>query len=228
MASRSRLRLERRRSFGFALAAVVTLMTACTMGSTGGMVVGSGNVGSETRSVAAFTEVSAGAGIQLQLATGPQAVVVTAQPNITAITRTEVSGSRLTVDTTSGYVTPQGLVVKIAVPDLTAVELSGGASASGTAGTSKDLTIQMSGGARATLAGTTGNLALTASGGALPDLGGLHATNATVDLSGGVVGSVAVSGTLKGSASGGVVLTLTSQPASTQVETSGGAVLRNP
>jgi hypothetical protein len=229
MTSRTRLRLDRRRPFGLALAAgVVVLVTACNVGSTGGMVVGSGDVGSETRSVAPFTEVSAGAGIQLQLATGPQSVVVTAQPNITAITRTDVSGSRLTVDTTSGYVTAQGLIVKISVPDLTAVELSGGASASGSAGTTKDLTIQMSGGARATLAGTTGNLTLTASGGALPDLGGLRATNATVDLSGGVVGSVAVSGTLKGSASGGVVLTLTRQPASTQVETSGGAVLRNP
>jgi hypothetical protein len=37
-----------------------------------------------------------------------------------------------------------------------------------------------------------------------------------------------VSGSLKGSASGGVVLTLTTQPASSDVETSGGAVLRNP
>ena len=88
--------------------------------------------------------------------------------------------------------------------------------------------IQMSGGARTTLSGSTGNLDLTASGGALPDLGGLHATNATVDLSGGVVASVAVSGSLKGSASGGVVLTLTTRPASSQVETSGGAAVRNP
>ena len=39
---------------------------------------------------------------------------------------------------------------------------------------------------------------------------------------------VAVSGSLKGSASGGVVLTLTTRPAITQVETSGGAVVRNP
>ena len=81
---------------------------------------------------------------------------------------------------------------------------------------------------RATLSGSTSNLNLEASGGALPDLGGLPATNATVNLSGGVVASIAVSDSLKGSASGGVVLTLTTQPASSDVETSGGAVLRNP
>lgn len=192
------------------------------------MVVGSGDVTSETRTVARFTEVSADGGIQLELATGPQQVVVTAQPNVAAITTTEVSGSRLTVDTTSGYVTAQGLVVKVTAPRVTGIELSGGASASGSVGTSQDLAFNMSGGARASLSGSATNLRLEASGGALPDLSGLQATNATIDLSGGVVASVRVSGSLTGSASGGVVLTLTTQPASSDVETSGGAIVRNP
>lgn len=208
--------------------ALALVVAACNLGSPGGMVVGSGDVGSQTRSVAAFTEISAGAGIQVRLATGSRKVVVTAQPNIRDITRTEVSASRLTIDTTSGYVSAQGLVVAVTVPRLDRVELSGGASASGAVGTSEALTVQMSGGARATLLGSTGTLTLSASGGALPELGDLHATNANVDLSGGVVGSVTVSGALKGTVSGGVVLTLTRRPASTQVETSGGAVLRNP
>lgn len=226
MKSVMRSRSVRGRALGLA-AAIAVLSSACSWGSSGGMVVGSGAVTSETRSVAGFTEVQANAGIQLELATGPRQVVVTAQPNIIDITTTEVSGSRLTVDTTSGYVTPQGLVVKVTAPGLTAIELSGGASASGTAGTSKDLSLTMSGGARATLSGSTSSLDLKASGGAIPDLAGLRATNATVDLSGGVVATVTVSGSLKGSASGGVVLTLTTQPASSQVETSGGAVVRN-
>jgi hypothetical protein len=227
MSPLTRPRFVRLGALGIA-ASLAALATACSWGSTGGMVVGSGDVVSETRSVPEFTAVSAGGGIQVELATGPQRVVIKAQPNILAITTAEVSGSRLTLGTTSGYVTPQGLVVQVTVPRLDGIELSGGASASGAAGTSKDLSIQMSGGARTTLSGSTGNLDLTASGGALPDLGGLHATNATVDLSGGVVASVAVSGSLKGSASGGVVLTLTTRPASTQVETSGGAIVRNP
>ena len=227
MRSDVKLRFLRLRSVALAVT-VAVVSVACNMGSPGGMVVGSGDVTSEARSVAAFTEVSAGAGIRLELATGPRQVVVTAQPNIIAITTTDVSGSRLTVDTTSGYATPNGLVVKVTAPGLTRIELSGGASAAGTAGTSKELAISMSGGARATLTGSTSNLDLEASGGAFPDLGELRATNATVDLSGGVVASVRVSGSLKGSASGGVVLTLTSQPASSNVETSGGAVVRNP
>ena len=211
-----------------ALATLFALPASCTWGSPGGMVVGSGSVTSQTRSVAEFTEVEAGGGIQLDLGTGPRQVVVTAQPNIVDITTTEVSGSRLTVGTTSGYMTSQGLVVKVRAPSLTAVQLSGGAIGSGTAGTSEDLAIEMSGGARATLAGSTGSLELNASGGALPNLAGLRATNATVTLSGGVVATLTVSGSLTGSASGGVVVTLTTRPASSNLETSGGAVLRTP
>jgi hypothetical protein len=220
------LRSVRRGSFVLAVA-VAVLPSACSWGSVGGMVVGSGAVTTETRAVADFTEVEARSGIQLELANGPRQVQVTAQPNILDITTAEASGSRLTLDTTSGYVTPSGLVVKVTAPGLTWIELSGGASATGTAGTSEKLAIEMSGGARATLSGSTTNLDLGASGGAIPDLSDVRATNATVDLSGGVVATVTVSGSLKGSASGGVVLTLTSPPASTDVATSGGAVVRN-
>jgi hypothetical protein len=203
------------------------MSAACSWGSTGGMVVGSGDVTSQTRSVPAFTEVEAGGGIQLELAQGPQQVVVTAQPNIQDITRAEVSGSRLTLSTTSGYMSPRGLVVKVTAPSLKLIELSGGASASGSIGRSDTLSLQLSGGARASISGTTSSLDLGASGGAIPDLGDLRATDAKVDLSGGVVATLTVSGSLTGTASGGVVLTLTTQPASSNVETSGGAVVRN-
>ncbi|HET7802403.1 MAG TPA: DUF2807 domain-containing protein [Humibacillus xanthopallidus] len=219
----------RHRALALASALALTLLpSACGWGSPGGMVVGSGDVTSQTRSVPAFTEVEAGGGIQLQLAQGPRKVVVTAQPNILEITTAEVSGSRLKLSTTSGYVSPQGLVVTVTAPRLAVVELSGGASGSGTTGRTDTLGLQMSGGARASFSGTTTNLDLGASGGAIPNLGDLKATNATVDLSGGVVATLTVSGSLKGSASGGVVVTLTMQPASSAVETSGGAVVRNP
>ena len=210
-------------------AAVAVLLTsACSWVSPGGIVTGSGEVTSETRTVAAFTEVAAGGGIRLELATGPQRVVVTAQPNIADITKTTVSGSRLTIETTSGYVTPHGVVVKVTAPRFTALELSGGASASGTTGTTRELSLQLSGGARATVDGTTTNLRIEASGGAIAELGGLRATNAHVDLSGGVVASLDVTGALTGSASGGVVVNLTAKPARVDVDTSVGAVVHEP
>lgn len=209
-------------------AALTGLVGACTWGSPGGMVVGSGEVTSETRSVSDFTEVEAGGGVQLQLTMGPQRVVVKAQPNIVDITTTEVSGSRLKVETTSGYVSTQGLVVEISLPKLTAVALSGGASVSGAAGSVDKLGLELSGGARADLTGTVTDLDLNASGGAIVELGDLRTTNAQVDLSGGVVATLDVTGRLAGSASGGVVITLKSQPGTQSLDTSGGAVVRGP
>lgn len=209
-------------------AVVVLVASACTWGSPGGMVVGSGEVTSETRTVSGFTEVEAGGGIQLELTTGPQRVVVKAQPNILEVTTTEVSGSRLKVETTSGFVSTDGVVVQISIPSLTAVALSGGASVSGAVGTVEDLALELSGGARATLTGKVTDLDLDASGGAIVELDTLSTTNAQVDLSGGVVATLNVAGRLAGSASGGVVITLSTQPSSTDLETSGGAVVRSP
>lgn len=226
MRSTTRSVALRMRTLAFALA--VCALPACGYVSPGHVEVGSGDVVSRSRAVGDFTEVEVGGGIQLQLASGPRQVVVKAQPNIADITRTQVAGSRLTVDTTSGFTSPDGLVVEVTTPRLTTLELSGGASASGSVGHAGRLTIRMSGGARATVSGSATDLDLQASGGAIPALGDLRAADATVDLSGGVVATLDVSGALKGSASGGVVLNLVRKPASTSVETSGGAVVRTP
>ena len=224
--SSTRSRIVRVRAL--ALALVVTALPACGYGSPGHVEVGSGDVVSRARTVGDFTEVQAGGGIQVELASGPKQVAVTAQPNIVDITRTDVTGARLTLDTSSGFMSPDGIIVKVTVPRLTVVELSGGASASGTVGKADALAVRMSGGARATLSGSAGTLDVQASGGAIPAFGDLRTTDAKVDLSGGVVATVAASGSVTGTASGGVVLTLVRKPVSSTVETSGGAVVNFP
>lgn len=225
---RSQSERLRRAAVSLAVTLVAGLASACQWGSPGGMVVGSGDVTTSTRSVSEFTEVEAGGGIQLELTTGPQRVVVRAQPNLLDVTTTEVSGSRLKIETTSGFVSTDGVVVQVSAPSLSAVALSGGASVSGAVGTVEDLALELSGGAQATLTGRVTDLDLDASGGAIVDLDTMPATNARIDLSGGVVATLNVWGRLAGSASGGVVITLSAKPSSTDVETSGGAVIRSP
>lgn len=228
------------RSGRFALGRAVTLVTtalvstglaglaaACSgVNLPGGLVVGSGQVTSETREVAAFTEVEANGGLRLELVKGATtAVVVTAQPNLLPITDTRVDGSRLVVDTTKAYTTTEGLTVKVTVPALTGITLTGAASASGDGFDAPALALDLSGGARVNLSGKVGSLDLTASGGAIVELGTLRATTAKVDLSGGVVATLAVGSALTGTASGGVVLTLAERPDTLDVQTSGGAVV---
>jgi len=195
----------------------------------GGLVVGSGQVVSETRDVSAFTEVEANGVIALEIAKGATTgVVVVAQSSLVPITRTTVDGARLTVDTTKSYTTSERLTVKVTAPRLTAITLTGAASVTGEAVDPSPLAMDLSGGARADLSGTVDDLVIKASGGSVILLGGLQATTATVDLSGGVVATLSVSSSLTGTASGGVVITLAARPNTVDVKTSGGATVVGP
>ena len=66
-----------------------------------------------------------------------------------------------------------------------------------------------------------------ASGGAVLELASLSVTDATIDFSGGVKATLTVSGALRGTATGGVVVDLAASPASVDVDTSGGAVVKH-
>jgi hypothetical protein len=176
--------------------------------------------------VPAFTELEVGGGIGVDIVRGSATgVVVTAQPNLLPLTTTTVEGDRLTVVTTKGYTTVHGISVKVTTSELTAIELHGGASASGDDVVAQSLALNLSGGARLDLSGEAKDLDVEASGGAVLQIGGLTVTTARVDLAGGVVATMSVSSSLTGTASGGVVVNLDERPETVDVETSGGAVV---
>jgi hypothetical protein len=205
---------------------MIAFVAACSGDQPGSVVVGSGDPASETREVLAFTELEVGGGIGVDIVPGSAtSVVVTAQPNLLPLTTTVVDGNRLTVATTKGYTTVHGISVKVTTSGLTAIELHGGASASGDGFEAQSLALNLSGGARLDLSGAVTDLEVEASGGALLQIGGLKLTTARVDLSGGVVATMSVSSSLTGTASGGVVVNLDQRPATVAVETSGGAVV---
>ena len=208
------------------MAGLVALVGACSGELPGNVVVGSGDPTSEKREVPTFTEIEVGGGIGVDIVPGSAtSVVVTAQPNLLPLTTTTVEGDRLTVATTKGFTTVHGISVKVTTPELTAIELHGGASASGDGFTAQSLALNLSGGARLDLSGEAKDLEVEASGGAVLQIGGLRLTTARVDLTGGVVATMSVSSALTGTASGGVVINLDQRPATVDVETSGGAVV---
>lgn len=208
------------------VAGLVAVAAACSGDLPGNVVVGSGEPTTEVRQVADFVEVEASGGVALEVSTGADVEVsVTAQPNLLPLTTTTVDGSRLTVATTRGFTTTRGITVAVTVPRLTVIALSGGSSATGDLGDAESLALDLSGGARVTLVGTVDDLEVAADGGAVIELAGLRATTAGVDLSGGVVAALAVTSSLTGTASGGVVIRLEQRPDAVDVDTSGGAVV---
>ena len=214
------------RSVAGVAAAVLALGGCITVGSGPGGLVGSGSVTVEERSVGPFTAIEVSHGMRLELVQGtPARVTVKAQPNILGVITTKVSGGKLTVEATRGYATSEIVVVSVTAPAVRELTLSGGVQGTASKIDVPRLTVEASGGAIMTFSGRADVLDLSASGGAIMEAGDLACTDASVDLSGGVKATVSASGSVKGNASGGVVLTVRGGPQAVDVNTSGGAVV---
>ena len=192
-------------------------------------VVGTGNPTSQNRPVAPFTVVDAQNGVHVDLLRGGStAVVVKAQPNLLDIISTTVSEGQLTIHAAKSYTTTDRVVVTVRSPDITGVKALGGVEVSGSGLDSTKLALEAEGGSIVRLSGAAAQLTAQANGGALLELGSLAVGDATIDLSGGVKATLKVSGDLRGTASAGVVVDLAASPASVEVDTSAGAVVKYP
>lgn len=211
---------------GTALAMALVLSGCSSEPVSPSAVHGIGAIRTEVRSVADFTRLEVRAGIKLELAIGtPAKVELTAQENLLPISTTNVADGMLTVDASRPYSSTDGITVKVTMPALTELALLGGASGSAVGVTETALRIRTDSGAILALSGTADSLDLTAKGGGRLDLAAFTAKDATVDLAGGVKVTLGVSGSVKGSAVGGVALVLHGHPASVDVSTTGGAVV---
>jgi hypothetical protein len=184
---------------------------------------GEGDLKSETRQVAAFTSVEAGAGIGVTIRIGPaEPVVVEAQENLLPIITTEVAAGTLHIGSNEGFTSSQPVHVTAVVPSLDGLTLSGGSQATVEGLAAQGLTIELSGGSAATVTGSANDLGLTASGGSRANLESLSTKTVAVDASGGSVANVLASDSVSGSATGGSHVTVFGD-ATLSVESSGGA-----
>ena len=217
-----------RPSLGLGTALAMTLMlTGCSSQPVSPSALqGSGAIRTEVRSVPDFTRLEVRAGIKLELAIGtPATVELTAQDNLLPISTTSVADGMLTVDASRSYSSTDGITVKVTMPALTELAMLGGASGSAVGVNEIALRIRTDSGAILALSGAADSLDLTAKGGGRLDFAAFTAKDATVDLAGGVKVTLGVSGSVKGSAVGGVALVLHGHPASVDVRTTGGAVV---
>jgi hypothetical protein len=116
--------------------------------------------------------------------------------------------------------------VEITMPDLSRLELSGGARGS-VAGfnSSHDFTISASGGGMVEIGGEAVGLTIDASGGSQLDLSGFHVANAHVEMSGGGQATVNLDGRLDATLSGGSHLFYVGNPTMGDINTSGGSTV---
>jgi hypothetical protein len=211
-----------------AAAAALVLVSACVgpLAAPPTPVAGDGAVTTEDRTAGEFTAISAGAGLNVVIATGtPTKVTLTAQANLQPYVSTTVTDGQLVVAVVPpGISSDQPITLRVTAPTL--VSLSLGEGSTGTMEARSDvMAINLSGGADLKAIGSVGQLALTATGGARAELGDLAVERCTVAMSGGAAATLRVSATLSGTADSGATIHLVVTPATQTVTTSGGATV---
>lgn len=186
-------------------------------------VSGSGPVVTQARPVAGFTSIDAGGGIAVEVTIGDvSSVEVETQENLQPLIATTVEGSTLRIHSTQAYSAATAPLVRIVMPDLDALDLSGGSRGAVDGLAADHVEFDINGGSALRAAGTVDALTIGASGGARADLQDLSARTVQVEASGGAAVNLTASETVTGSASGGASVSVAGA-AQLNVESSGGA-----
>jgi Putative auto-transporter adhesin, head GIN domain len=194
---------------GFAIARVVApylpgwMSVPAAAIAFGQQVVGSGDLVSDTRSVGTFRSISSKGSVDVRVTVGPAAsVVVEAQKNILSLIDTKVEDGTLVVSSHGSFTTTRNPLIKITVPELRGVSVSGSSDVkiAGMRGSSLDLNVYGSGDVSAD--GSVDRLTYTGSGSGDARLKSLNVRDAVIKIRGSGEADVHVSGTLDVDVSG--------------------------
>lgn len=213
----------------FVFALLVGLMSAmnCSIGNLSGGVQGSGTTKSEKREISGFKEVDASGAITLEIvAQKGFSVEVEADDNLLQYIKTEVSGDILKVFTKDRISPKTKLLVKISMPEITALDISGASGATVSNVKTNTLKLEASGASKIKIDGEATRLESDASGASGIDAEGLKVENADVEASGASNTTVSAINELKADASGASTIYYTGEPKSVSPKTSGASSVK--
>jgi predicted nucleic acid-binding Zn ribbon protein len=204
------------------------LSTALLLGgwSPFGAVIGSGNLVTKEELFTDFNAVDAGSGFNVEISEANSYIVlVTTDDNVMEHIEVTKSGDTLKVGTSWGTsFSSATLKIKITMPEINKIELSGGAQ-----GIIEDfssnhqVSIELSGGTQLTGKGSAGDLIVDASGGSQLHFKDYSVQNANIELSGGSQATINLDGTLDADLSGGSQLYYYGDATLGEIETSSGS-----
>jgi hypothetical protein len=146
---------------------------------------GSGSAKTESRSVASFSKIELSGSPDVEVAIGPaQSVDVTTDDNLLPIIETKVESDTLKIDSKQSYNTSLGVKVKITVPVLNGVSVSGSGNISAKGVKSGDLEASVTGSGDVTLTGMADLLRGHITGSGELRAGDLAAKNVRITVTG--------------------------------------------
>jgi hypothetical protein len=216
--------------FILSLSIGISAALSCSFGNFnngGNSVSGSGNVRSENRDVSGFKEISAGGAVNLQINVGSDfAVEVEADDNILPLIKTEISGDTLKIFT-EGRISPKNTIrVKISMPELVDLDISGASSAEAANVKTDSLKLNASGASKIKIDGAVKSLDADASGASTINAENLQTENADVDSGGASNVTVSPSGDLNAHASGASRILYTVEPKNIKQNSSGASSIK--
>jgi hypothetical protein len=220
----------RRAALTAVVGGAVALLGACDISHNHvtGTVTGSGELVTESRSVGGFTGVSvSSAGRLIVEQTGVESLEVTAEVNILPYIRSEVVGDVLRLGLAPGtrVSRTQGVVYRLTVRDLTAIEASGASHVEAHGLQTPELACVFSGASSLDASGSAHAQVIVLSGASRAVVPGLRSRVVTATLSGASFAQLRASDSLVATASGGSTLEYYGNPVLV-THISGGSVIR--
>lgn len=210
----------------FILTLAIGLIFSTSCGSLGITTVsgikGSGTSKTEQRNVTGFNEIEAGGAMNLEVDAGKEfSVTVEADDNLLQYIKTEVSGDTLKIYS-EGKISPTAkLNVKISMPALEGLDVSGASEAKIVNVKADSLELKASGASEVNIVGTATELKAEASGASEIDAGNLRTESAEVDASGASSAFVFANDRLAAAASGASKISYTGEPKNIKQNASG-------
>lgn len=189
-----------------------------------GGVKGSGNVITQTRDVTSFHAIEVSNALEVNVtAQKDLSIAVEADDNVAPLIRTEVSGGVLRISCDKHVSTSSPMRVRVSVPDVDSVEVSGASNVSVANLQNSNFAADLSGASKLKVDGQTSQLKAEASGASKIDAQNLTADSANVSTSGASGANVNVTNSLRADASGASHINYSGSPKDIQKKSSGAA-----
>lgn len=198
----------------------------CNFGNLTG-VQGSDNAKSEKRNVSGFKQIEAGGAISLEIdAQKDFNVEVEADDNLLSLIKTEVSGDTLKISTEDRISSKTKIVVKISMPELTSLNISGASGAVVSNVKTDSLKLEASGASKIKISGEANNLESDATGASGIDAENLMVNDADIEATGASNTTVSAANNLKADASGASTILYTGEPKNVEPKSSGASSVK--
>jgi putative autotransporter adhesin-like protein len=208
--------------FSFLMIALMAAAFGCSRINNATGVRGSGNLKTENRTLSGFTKIKAAGAVQLDITPkGDFSVSVETDDNLLEHLTTEVSGDTLVISTKGDVSSSTAVKIRISMPELKDVDLSGASTAT-IAGIKTDkLDLTASGASKIKIDGEVRSLEAEASGASGIDAENLRVENADADSSGASTITVNAANDAKLTASGASTVVYVGDPKNLTQNSSG-------